>query len=339
MSTDTSSTSDAVLTGLTRKIIVATLLGVAVFAGLSIYSDVQALTASLKAFAWSSFVIALLLSLVNYSLRFARFHYYLRRIDVRVPSLEGWLIFIAGFVMGVTPGKLGEVLKSVLLFERRNVPIVRTAPVVIAERLTDLLALVVLTAVGSLSFPMGTPIAAGSALAVGLITVACAYRPLALTLISLAGRLPVVGRVAPKLSEAYESLAVLVHPVALVSGTALAVLSWGLECVGLYLIAHGFIDVTLGWQAAAFAYSASTLAGALAMMPGGLGVTEVGMTGLLTALGGNGMTPAVAAAVTILVRLATLWFAVLLGGVALLALRWLPVQSPTEANAQPPSAS
>jgi hypothetical protein len=49
------------------------------------------------------------------------------------------------------------------------------------------------------------------------------------------------------------------------------------------------------------------------------------MTGLLTALGGNGMTPAVAAAVTILVRLATLWFAVLLGGVALLALRWLPV--------------
>lgn len=327
MSRSAPASSRAALSGLTRKIVIATLIGVAVFAALSIHSDVTQLTLSLRAFEWSAFAFALLLSLVNYALRFARFQYYLRCIDVRVPTLESALVFLAGFVMGVTPGKLGEVLKSLLLFERRNIPIAKTAPVVIAERLTDLLALVVLTALGSLSFPLGAPVALASAAIVGTITLACAYRPFAQLLIGLAAKLPVLGKIAPKLSEAYESLAAMMRPTALMGGTLLAVFSWGLECVGLYVIAHGFADVTLGWQAAAFAYSASTLAGALAMMPGGLGVTEVGMTSLLTEVGGPGMLAATATATTILVRLATLWFAVFLGGLVLPLLRWLPSES------------
>jgi uncharacterized protein (TIRG00374 family) len=65
-----------------------------------------------------------------------------------------------------------------------------------------------------------------------------------------------------------------------------------------------------------FAYAASTVVGALAMMPGGLGVTDAGMTGLLQALGHGAVTPAIATATTILVRLATLWFAVAVGLVA-----------------------
>ena len=59
--------------------------------------------------------------------------------------------------------------------------------------------------------------------------------------------------------------------------------------------------------------AASTIVGALAMMPGGLGVTDAGMTGLLQALGGSAMDPAIATAATMLVRLATLWFAVGIG--------------------------
>jgi uncharacterized protein (TIRG00374 family) len=73
----------------------------------------------------------------------------------------------------------------------------------------------------------------------------------------------------------------------------------------------------LPWDAAIFAYSASTMAGALAMLPGGLGITEAGMTGLLQALGGSTMTKEVATAATILTRLATLWFAVAIGLIAL----------------------
>jgi uncharacterized membrane protein YbhN (UPF0104 family) len=55
------------------------------------------------------------------------------------------------------------------------------------------------------------------------------------------------------------------------------------------------------------------------MMPGGLGVTEGGLAGLTRILVPTARAGAVSAAV-ILIRLATLWFAVAVGLVALVAL-------------------
>src|SRR5205814_4801248 len=119
-----------------------------------------------------------LLAAGNYGLRIARWHYYLGRIGVRVPVLESSVVFLSGFVMSVTPGKIGEVFKSLLLYESRGTSIARTAPIVVAERLTDLIALVMLITLGSFSFAHGTAVAASSGLLVAGLIAVCAYRPL-----------------------------------------------------------------------------------------------------------------------------------------------------------------
>lgn len=307
--------------GLVRRVLIGTLLGALVFAALSLYADVSALSASLGAFEWSVLALALALATGNYALRYARWQYYLARIDVRVPHRESALVFLSGFVMSVTPGKLGEVFKSLLLYESRGVSIARTAPVVFAERLTDLIALVILTALGSLSFAQGVPIALSGAAIVGVILLASAWRPLGELCLSIAGRLPLVRRVAPRLREAYESLYVMTRPRPLAIATGIATLSWGLECLALFLLLRALPGGGLGWDASVFAYSASTIAGALAMMPGGLGVTEAGMTGLIEALSSGAIGAPAATAATMLTRLATLWWAVLVGAVALAVLR------------------
>ncbi len=307
--------------GFARNVVLATVLGVVVFAGLSLYGDVQALLENLSAFDLRMLGWAVVLASGNYAVRFVRWQYYLRRIGVAVPAGESALVFLSGFVMSVTPGKLGEVFKSLLLYESRGASIARTAPVVVAERLTDLMALVVLTALGALSFEQGVPITIGGVLVVGLVLLGLAWRPLGELGLALAGRLPVVRRIVPKLREAYESLRTMIRPGALAVATLLGVVAWGLEVVSLGVIVAGFPGASLGWEETTFAYSASTIAGALAMMPGGLGVTEAGMTGLLEALGGPSLTAAVATATTMLVRLATLWWAVLVGFVALFLFR------------------
>jgi uncharacterized membrane protein YbhN (UPF0104 family) len=299
-----------------RKAIAATLLGVLVFAGLLFYGDVTRLRANLTSFHWSAFALGLGLATANYGLRFARWAYYLRRIDVVVPLLESVRVFVAGFVMSISPGKVGEVLKSLLLHESRGVSIARTAPIVVAERLTDLLALVILAAVGSLALHRGPTIAvAGGMVALGLWS-ACAFRPVGELCLRLCARLPVLGKISPRLREAYESLHTLVGPGPLSVATALAIVSWFLECVTLLVIAEGF-GVHLGVMESAFAYSVPTIVGALAMMPGGLGVTEASMTSVLERMGGAAMTTSVATATTMLVRIATLWWAVALGFLAL----------------------
>jgi uncharacterized protein (TIRG00374 family) len=293
------------------------LLGAAVFAGLSLYGDLAELRGKLARFSSGAFAAALLLASTNYLVRFLRWQYYLRLIRVSVPRGESACVFLGGFIMSVTPGKIGEVFKSWLLYESHKIPIARTAPIVVAERLTDLIALVVLTAVGSLSFDHGISITIAGALSVGLLALACAYRPAGEFVLRIAEITEVTKRFAPRLREAYDSLFEMTRPAPLIAGTGAAVVAWGMECAALYVILRGFGGAGLPWDAATFAYSASTMAGAVAMMPGGLGVTEAGMTGLLMALGGKSMTPALAAAATILVRIATLWFAVAVGIAAL----------------------
>lgn len=321
--------------GLVRKVLIGTLLGALVFAALSLYADVSALRENLSSFAWSAFAWALLLATGNYTLRYLRWHYYLRRIGVEVPHLDSALVFLSGFVMSVTPGKLGEVFKSLLLYEDRGVSIARTAPVVFAERLTDLFALVILTAMGSLAFDRGLPVAAAGGLLAGFVLLASAWRPLGELLLSIAARLPLIGRLAPKLREAYESLFVMTRPAPLIVATGLATVSWFLECVALFVLLRALPGGGLDLEGSLFAYSASTIVGALAMMPGGLGVTEAGMTGLIEALSGGRIDAASATAATMLCRLATLWWAVLVGAGALVWLRRLVALRRASASERP----
>jgi uncharacterized protein (TIRG00374 family) len=306
---------------LVRRVLLATLLGAAVFACLSIYSDVRQLRVSLRALAPSAFVLALFLAAGNYAVRIVRWQYYLRLIGVSVPKTESALVFLAGFVLSVTPGKLGEAFKSLMLYESRGISIAKTVPVVVAERLTDLIGLVILIALGSLSFKHGLSITIASGTMVAFLVAACTYRPLGNFFLGVADRIRFTKRLGAKLREAYDSLYEMTLPAPLLLGTAIATFAWGLECAALYFILRGLGGYVLAWDATVFAYSTSTIAGAVAMMPGGLGVTEVGMTGLIQALGRGHISPATAAAATILVRIATLWFAVALGFFALGARR------------------
>jgi glycosyltransferase 2 family protein len=309
-----------------RRIALGTLLGALVLAGIALYGDIGSVGQHLSTFAWPAFGFALLLSSSNYLLRFLRWQAYLRTVGVReVPALESFLVFLSAFVMSVTPGKLGEVYKSYLLWERRGIPLEQTAPIVVAERLTDLLGLVMLSALGSLVLDAGPWIAIVGAVLVALAIAVISIEGLGELALVIAGRLPGAGKLVPRLREAYRSLRLLCGPRPLVIATVLATGSWGLECLALYIVVRGFVGASVPIAGAALAYSTSTLGGALAMLPGGLGVTEAGMATLLVQLGQN-IDVSVATGATLLVRLATLWWAVLVGLASVVALRRIKVR-------------
>ncbi len=305
--------------GLGRRAVVTLLFAVAVFAVLGLASDLRSLGASLSRFVWSSLSVALALVLGNYGLRFLRWQYYLRVLGVQVPARLSGLVFLSGFVMSVTPGKMGEVFKSVLLREYRGIGIARTASVVVAERLLDLVALVVLVSVGSAAFPRGRAIAWAGGLVVSAIVLVCVARPVGEFVLDRLEAFRLTRRIAPKARESYAALQALTRPRPFVVGGGLALAGWALECVATWFIVQG-LAIPMEFSGATIAYAAGTLAGALAMLPGGLGVAEVGMSGLFRAAS-PGLSLASASAATILVRLSTLWFGVALGGLALVVLR------------------
>lgn len=309
---------------LTRRIVGAMLLGVAVYGVIVLYRGASAIATRFETYAWWTFAAACGLAFSNYVLRFLKWEYYLAVLDVRgIPKGESFLTFLSGFVLTVTPGKVGEVFKSLILFQTRGVPIERTAPIVVAERVTDLIGVIAMIAVGSLSFPGGLFWASAGAVMVALLLAFVASPGLSGALLrplpNLPGALGRAGaRIAPKVVEALLGLRSLTSPRRLIWPTLLSIAAWSLEGIGLWTILHGFGEHP-PLPLTAFFYATATLAGALVPVPGGLGVTDKLLEEQMARLGGVG--GATATASMLLVRFATLWFAVAVGFTALGILR------------------
>jgi uncharacterized protein (TIRG00374 family) len=303
-----------------RRVLFAMLLGVVVYGGFAVWRDVHKVADAIARFHWWAFAAGCGLAFGNYLVRWLKWEFYLARLEIRgVGRVDSLLTFLSGFVLTITPGKVGEVFKSLVLFQTHGVPVARTAPIVVAERVTDVVGIVVLIAIGSLGFAGGLVWAgAGAGLVVTLVAVV-ASRRLSVAIIGVIEKLPgPFRRIGPKLHEAYDSLATLVRPVNLIVPTVLSVGAWSLECTALWVILRGF-DQARGMGVSTFIYATSTLIGALVPVPGGIGVTEGSLEGQLVKLAG--VESAAATGAMILVRFATLWFAVLVGFVALSLLK------------------
>ncbi|RME01571.1 MAG: TIGR00374 family protein, partial [Deltaproteobacteria bacterium] len=95
----------------TRKILIGMALAALVYLGMSLWSGFDRLLLVLRAFPWPWLVAVFGLSLVNYGVRFLRWQAYLRALSVEIPWGKSLRIFLSGFVLTITPGKAGEVVK------------------------------------------------------------------------------------------------------------------------------------------------------------------------------------------------------------------------------------
>ena len=125
-----------------------------VFAGLVTYGDLGDMGGRLANFPVAFLFGALALAALNYWLRFLRWAYYLRFLGISVLFSVSGLVFLSGLAMSVTPGKLGELLKCYLLRDHSGVPVFRSAPVVVMERVTDVASVALLGLTGLALLPL-----------------------------------------------------------------------------------------------------------------------------------------------------------------------------------------
>lgn len=291
---------------------------IAVSAGLYlawvIWAGWQGIVDAFTKFAWPVLPLCLLLAFGNYLIRFCKWHYYLQRLGIDLPKSTSFQVFLSGMVMSATPGKLGEVFKSYLVKEINGAPKRITAPIILAERLTDFIAFLVLAMLGITLLPNGAFVFALSIGLVVLFLILVSWKAAAEKIISICHGLPKIGPHTDKIEALYKSTYRLIAPGPLFIATIISVFSWFLECISFALILWGF-DYPLPIATATFMYAFATILGALLMTPGGLGVTEGSLSGLLILLAN--IPKDIATSATLLIRLCTLWFGVAVGMAAL----------------------
>ncbi|MFC1853275.1 lysylphosphatidylglycerol synthase transmembrane domain-containing protein [candidate division CSSED10-310 bacterium] len=329
------------LNQLWRKILLSLVFCAVVFIGLSFYTNLSELT---KAFAQLSLLylpVLFFLSFCNYIVRFFKWDYYLSILEIKITRGQSFGIFLAGLIMSISPGKFGEVIKSFLIKGVNDTPISRSAPVVVAERLTDFMGLIVLVMLGLSSSKASFEVIVSSIILVCIILGILSSNRLSLTIINKLERgiiflfpdhqgesdppaesqpagffqkLKKIMISSPqKLRIAYESIAILITIKRLIWATVLSVISWGFEGIAFIILLHGFgydFSITRG----IFIYAFSIIVGALTMLPGGVGLTETSLSGLLIL---NGLPTSISVAATLIIRITTLWFAVFIGAVVL----------------------
>jgi uncharacterized protein (TIRG00374 family) len=305
------------VSALGRRVLVGLLAGLAVTIGLMVWSDARKLGAAAATFDLPMLVPVLALSLLGYSVRWAKWEIYLARLDIRLQRTESVLCFLAGMVMSITPGKVGEVLKSFLIRESRGISVARTAPIVIAERTTDLIALLCLATWGAASLAYGAPVIIAGALLVAALVTLLSWPAAGALAVRAVARVKLVSGLAPRLDDARLSMNQLMGPRLLVGTSALSLLAWGAEALGTWLVLAAFPATHATFGDATFVYAFATLAGALSMLPGGVLATEGSMIALLSGVLAVVPSEQVATAATLLVRFTTLWLGVLMGAVAL----------------------
>jgi glycosyltransferase 2 family protein len=300
-----------------KKILISIAIGAIVYLAFSIYADFDKLISAFINFNWLWLPIILALSFLNYIFRFFKWHYYVNILDIKLTYKTSFLIFLSAFTMSVTPGKMGEVLKSYLLKEENGTPVSKSAPIVLAERLTDFVSIVLLCILGSIVFDYGQSLIIIIGLVFIFTIIILSIRSVSLKIISFFENFNFLKKHIQKIHTAYDSIYTMVRIKPLIIATIISLISWSFECIGFYLVINIFSESTgleISILSATFIYAFSTLIGAIAMLPGGVGVTEASLTGLLVF---SKISKDISVASTIMIRLATLWFAVFVGIIAI----------------------
>ncbi len=298
--------------GLSQKILLSVGLAGLIYIVFSFYADFDLVIAAFGKFNWLFLLPVLALSYFNYYVRFLKWHYYIKLLGVQLKYSDSLSIFMSGLVMSVTPGKMGELLKVYLVRQITNDPISKTAPIILAERITDFLSLILIASLGAYTYNYGGVVVLGTAVFFVLLIFLLSNHNLSVRLMKFLERFKSTGKFVSGFEKAYESSYRMLKIEPLILMVALSLFSWFFECLGYYIILVNFnIEVSLFW--ASFSYGLSTIVGAIAMLPGGLGLTDGSLTFLVI---GQGASPEVGVASTFIIRIATLWFAVLVGVVS-----------------------
>ena len=282
------------------------------FVALAFWSDAARFGEALRRIGVGDLALLLALSVANYATRAARWRVFLSSAGHPLGWAAAAANFVRGFAWTTTPGKVGEAARALELKRDHAVPYAVSIAALLADRLSDVLGLALLSILALAFIPHGGIVAACVAAGVALVLWIAASDRRTAALVRLLVRV-VPKRFAARFEVLARESSRLARGGPLTIGLALSVVGWAAEAWALHLVVAS-MGAAMPLETAMGIYAIALLGGALFLLPGGLGSTEALMLFLLVQAG---MEPAAAGAATVVSRVTTLWFAVALGWAAL----------------------
>tara|TARA_B110000495_G_C22983178_1_gene578183 strand:- start:220 stop:897 length:678 start_codon:yes stop_codon:yes gene_type:complete len=216
--------------------------------------------------------------------------------------------------LSATPGQLGELIKSKLLKNKFDIPISKTAPLIFIERIYDLIGAIIVSSFGISYIESGNTILLIFTIILFSLIILLRSKIVFTKFLSLFEKINFLRNKITNISDIYESIQPSLNPKIFLSSTLLSIIYWMLIGTSSYFVLLALEINTINYFHMISIYSSSIIIGAVSLIPGGVGVAEGSITGLLSL---GGVEISIAFVIGILVRVFTLWYGVIIGFILL----------------------
>lgn len=250
------------------------------------------------------------ISFFSFLVRYLRWQWLLRRTGHTVSLGYGLLAYLAGFAFTATPGKVGELIR-IRYFGAANVPASISFGAFIFERVLDLIVVLFLA-----SFVISHE--QYFIVAVSFTLIFLVFVVLLVLNVALLNRLGIhahslgwnrLGKLMLVVQNGLSACRFWFKPLDLLISFLCGFAAWSLTAFGFLLLTQN-LGVSIDPLIVFAIYPLAMLVGAASMLPGGVGSTELTIVMLL---GFYGVPLGVATPAAVGIRLATIWFAMLIG--------------------------
>jgi len=273
------------------------LLGIYIIFILS--SDVSKIQDNLKNIQYSYFIFAVILWIASDLVKIFRWHFFLKEIDNKVPFKANVLYYLAGFAFILSPGRIGEVVRSPYIKRDYGIPISKTAPIVFVERFYDLLGMILVLIIGLIFIEFEKTVLIIPLALVFLAIVVFKNKKLLFGFLGKLAKIKFVKNIQINFEESYDSVLKITKIKFLALGIGISTLTTFLAAISVYFLILG-LNSFISLEEIFVILPTSQFVAALSFVPGGVGVFEGGMVGLFVLFN---IPYDVAVTTTILIRL------------------------------------
>jgi len=286
----------------------------ALYAIFLIFSDLSLIISKISNFKLEYLPLILIIIPCGWLFLFLRWNLLLRNSNVQIPLKENFKIYFAGFALAVTPAKFGELIKSQILKTKFNIPYRTTSSLVLVERLYDLAGAIAVSVIGIWLIGVGGYIILGALIVLIALFIMISSRKIFDSTLNLVGRIKFAQKFTQPLSESYEIVRASTRGKIFLTSVLTTSIYWLLESLGVYYVLVAFDINTINYFHLVAIYTSSLILGAASFIPGGLGVVEGSLVGLLNF---QGVELSQAFVLVVLIRIFTLWYSVIVGFISL----------------------
>ena len=243
-----------------------------------------------------------------------KWHFLLKNSEVDVPLTKSIAVFFSGVAFEITPGQIGALIKSQILKTSYNIPRTKTVPIVIVEKVYDLIGAILASVIGIIILGMEIYLIAIAISVLAFIFFFMYHKPASELFFNRITKLKFFSKHIENISGFYEIVQKSTNVRAATICILLALAYWFMVSAAAYYTLISFDVNILDYLKVLAIYSTSTLLGAISFIPAGIGITEGSIAGLFTL---NGIDVSTALILAVTIRIFTLWYSVSVGFIAL----------------------